>query len=117
MDRQRYWEICSNDRGFTGLQVWKERRSGAVYLATCSFHHLSITVVRQTMNDERSNLTQNPFGDVAWPLCGQANVQTKLPAFLGDQLKRIKPRHGILAANLFSKEIVRFIDNDNDRRV
>jgi len=67
------------------------------------------------LNSEGSHLTQDAFCNIAWTLGTQANVQTELPAFSGDQLKRIEFRYGIFIAYLSAEKIVRFIDDDNHK--
>jgi len=84
LNSQRYREIGADNCRFAWLQIWEEGRRRTVNFAASPFHYFAITVIRESVNHKRSDLTQNFFCDVARALGCQANVQTVFTPLFGN---------------------------------
>jgi hypothetical protein len=110
LDRQGNREVDTDDGGLALAEIGEKRGRRAVNLAACALDDLAVTVVRESMHYQGSNLAEDALGQIAWPLGRQADVQTVLPTFSGDQLEGVEADGAVLIPHGPAQKVVRLVN-------
>ena len=106
LDRHWNGKIDANDCGLTLPQICQKSAGAPIHLPACPFHHLSIPVVREAVNDQRSDLTKNALCQFTRSLGSKADIETVFASLPGDDFECIEPYGTVLEPDPLPKKVM-----------